>query len=70
MDQNVITGLGYLAILTGTVIEGETVLIAAGFAAQRGYLSLPLVLLAAWVGAASGDHFFFALGRCKGRVDS
>jgi len=60
-------GLGYIGILTGAVLEGETVLIAAGFAAQQGFLSLPLVLLAAWIGAASGDHFFFVLGRCKGR---
>ncbi len=66
LDQSLVSSLGYAMVLAGCVLEGETVLIAAGFAAQQGYLSLPLVVLAAWMGAASGDHFFFVLGRYKG----
>lgn len=66
MDQSLALALGYVAVMAGCVIEGETVLIAAGLAAQGGYLSLPLVVLSAWIGATSGDHFFFILGRCKG----
>jgi membrane protein DedA with SNARE-associated domain len=67
MDQSVASVLGYAAILVGCIVEGETVLITAGLAAQGGYLSLPLVVLFAWIGAVSGDHFFFMLGRWKGR---
>src|SRR5688572_33421924 len=32
---------GYLAVLVGTVLEGETILILGGFAAHQGYLHLP-----------------------------
>jgi membrane protein DedA with SNARE-associated domain len=35
---------GYAAVFAGTFIEGETVLIMAGFAAHRGYLVLPSIL--------------------------
>jgi membrane protein DedA with SNARE-associated domain len=32
---------GYLAVLAGTFVEGETILVLGGFAASRGYLGLP-----------------------------
>ena len=54
---------GYWAVLLGTAVEGETILILAGFAAHRGYLDLPPVILAAFVGSLVGDQFFFFLGR-------
>ncbi len=54
---------GYWAVLLGTAVEGETILILAGFAAHRGYLDLPLVILAAFAGSLTGDQFFFYLGR-------
>ena len=38
---------GYLALAAGSAIEGETFVVFAGFAAHRGYLSLPLVVLLA-----------------------
>ena len=58
---------GYLAVLLGTALEGETILILAGFAAHRGYLELPLVILFAFVGSLAGDQTFFLIGRRKGR---
>ncbi len=67
IDYRFLSGPAYLMLFAGTVLEGETVLISAGFAAQQGYLSLPVVVLAAWLGAISGDHFFFVLGRYRGR---
>jgi membrane protein DedA with SNARE-associated domain len=57
---------GYIAILIGTFLEGETVLIAAGFAAHRGYLDLPLVWLFAFIGTFAGDQVYFFIGRYKG----
>jgi membrane protein DedA with SNARE-associated domain len=54
---------GYLAILIGTFAEGETVLVLGGFAAHRGYLALPWVILAAFIGTLMGDQLFFYLGR-------
>ncbi|MCW8858357.1 MAG: DedA family protein [Deltaproteobacteria bacterium] len=54
---------GYLAVLVGTFLEGETILILAGFAAHRGYLELPWIIAAAFVGTLFGDQLFFFLGR-------
>lgn len=54
---------GYWAVLVGTFTEGETILVLGGFAAQRGYLVLPGVILAAFIGSLCGDQLFFYLGR-------
>jgi membrane protein DedA with SNARE-associated domain len=54
---------GYWAILIGTFAEGETILILGGFAAHRGYLFLPWVILSALIGSLCGDQLFFYLGR-------
>jgi membrane protein DedA with SNARE-associated domain len=59
---------GYLAILLGTFIEGETILIVGGFIAQLGFLKLPYVMITAFIGSFLGDQFFFILGRLKGPV--
>lgn len=58
---------GYWVLLIGTFFEGETVLVIGGFAAHRGYLSLPLVILAAFAGTLAGDQLFFFIGRKKGK---
>jgi membrane protein DedA with SNARE-associated domain len=57
---------GYAAIAVGTFFEGETVLVVGGFVARRGYLELPLVMLAAFVGAVLGDQLWYYLGRMLG----
>jgi membrane protein DedA with SNARE-associated domain len=59
---------GYWAILVGTFFEGETILILAGFAARRGYLSLPWVIAAAVAGTICGDQLFFFLGRWRAGI--
>ncbi len=59
---------GYLAVLLGTFLEGETVLVLAGFAAHRGYLNLPLVICSAFTGTVIGDQLFYYLGRTHGQV--
>src|SRR5712691_13245765 len=57
---------GYLAVLVGTFLEGETILVLAGFFAERGYLRLPLVIVCAFAGAYIGHVFWFWLGRSQG----
>lgn len=42
---------GYLAVFVGTLLEGESILLAAGFAAHRGLLDLPVVIVVAVLGA-------------------
>jgi len=61
--ESFVSTYGYLAILAGTFLEGETILILGGFAAHRGYLELPWVILAAFTGTLAGDQLFFCLGR-------
>lgn len=43
--EEVVTHYGYIGILIGTFLEGETILIIAGFLAHRGYLELPFVIV-------------------------
>ena len=59
----IIGSYGYFFLLAGTFLEGETILILAGFAAHLGYLYLPWVILVAFIGTLSGDQLFFYLGR-------
>ena len=58
-----ISTYGYLAILIGTFLEGETILILGGFAAHLGYLELPLVIASGLTGSFVGDQFYFYIGR-------
>ena len=64
--ESLVAQYGYLAVLLGTFLEGETVLVLAGFAAHRGYLELPLVIACAFVGTLVGDQLYFYLGRSRG----
>jgi membrane protein DedA with SNARE-associated domain len=57
---------GYPALVAGTAMEGETILVIAGFLAHRGYLALPYVILAAFLGTFAGDQFYFHLGQKSG----
>ncbi|MCG6943788.1 MAG: DedA family protein [Deltaproteobacteria bacterium] len=61
--ESVVDSYGYLAVLFGTFVEGETILVLGGFAAHRGYLALPWVIVAAFFGSLCGDQLFFFLGR-------
>ena len=61
--ETLIAEYGYLAILIGTFLEGETIVILAGFAAHMGILELPWVIAAAVAGSFSGDQFYYYLGR-------
>jgi membrane protein DedA with SNARE-associated domain len=57
---------GYIAIFVGTFLEGEAILVAAGFFASRGHLSFTPVVIVAFVGAYIGHIFWFWLGRVHG----
>jgi membrane protein DedA with SNARE-associated domain len=57
---------GYIAVFVGTFLEGEAILIAAGFFASRQHLDVYLVALVAFVGAFLGHLFWFWLGRVHG----
>lgn len=57
---------GYLAVFIGTLLEGETVVVLAGLAAQRGYLELGWVIAIACIGSMMSYQFCFQLGRRVG----
>lgn len=65
--EQLIEHYGYIAIFAGTFLEGETILVIAGFLAHRGYLELPIVIGAAFAGTFFGDQLYFFIGRIKGR---
>ena len=55
--------LFYLITFCWTAFEGETFVIIAGFLAQKGYLSIAGLFLAAWLGSFFGDQVVFFIGR-------
>ena len=57
---------GYWMVVVGALAEGESVLLAAGFAAHRGLLQLPWVIALAFIASSLGDQFCFYLGRRHG----
>jgi membrane protein DedA with SNARE-associated domain len=62
-------GLAFLetGAFIGLVAPGETAIVLGGVVAAQGEISLPLVLLVAWLSAAAGDFASFLLGRRLGR---
>lgn len=61
--QHALVEYGYGAVIVGCFLEGETVLLLAGVAAQLGYLALPQVVAAAAIGGFCSDETAFFVGR-------
>lgn len=57
---------GYWALALGCLLEGESLLVLAGFAAHRGLLDPFAVMSVAAVAGYAGDQMFFWLGRRRG----
>jgi membrane protein DedA with SNARE-associated domain len=53
----------YLIAFVWTFLEGETIVLFAGFAAAQGLLNPILLLVAAWLGSFAGDQVYFWIGR-------
>ncbi|MGB7061248.1 MAG: DedA family protein [Candidatus Zixiibacteriota bacterium] len=64
--EDLIIKFGYPALFVGSFLEGESVLIAAGFLARGGYLNLKLVMLVALTATYIADVSLYLLGRSKG----
>lgn len=58
---------GYIFLFLGTFLEGEAVLVLAGFFAFQAKLNFLFVFLTAFAGSFLGDQFYFYLGRWRGR---
>jgi membrane protein DedA with SNARE-associated domain len=64
--EDLIIKFGYPALFLGSILEGESVLIACGFLARAGHLNLKLVMLVAFTGTYIADVSIYFLGRGKG----
>lgn len=64
--ESLVSTYGYAAILVGTLLEGETVLLLGGILAHQGYLDLSWVMAAAISGTFCADQSCYFLGRARG----
>lgn len=64
--EEIISKYGYIAVFLGSLIEGESVILAASAAAYHGYLSLPKVIFVAFCGTLLSDQIMFQVGRRYG----
>ena len=64
--EELVANYGYTAVAIGTFLEAETILLLGGFAAHRGLLELPWVIVCAFLGSFVGDQAFFYIGRMNG----
>lgn len=66
LDAHIV--LAYFIIVAWTFLEGETIVIIAGMAAQDWSPNPILIMLAAFVGSLLGDQTWFFFGRLKGKA--
>ena len=64
--EELVKEYGYLILLIGTLLEGETIVILAGFLARRGYLDFAYVALISFIGTFFADQTLFQIGRRYG----
>jgi membrane protein DedA with SNARE-associated domain len=65
--ENTLARLGYVGVLIGTFMEGETTILLAAIFAKFGYLNLKHVMFCSFVGTFVGDCSFFFFGKLFGR---
>lgn len=69
MDPGAFIGShGYWVLAVGCLLEGETILALAGYAAHLGHLDMAWVVVVGAVCGFAGDQFYFWLGRRHGRA--
>lgn len=58
--------LGYLIVLLGSFVEGESVVLTASAFSYKGYFSLPLLMVISFLGTLFADQLLFYIGRFYG----
>lgn len=67
--EHLLARYGYLALIFGSFADGTPVMLFGGFAAHRGWLSLPLVILAGAAGSfLAGTAWFLAARQVGARL--
>ncbi|MBF0164131.1 MAG: DedA family protein [Magnetococcales bacterium] len=59
---------GYVVLFIGTFLEGETMVLVAGYLAKAGVLDLNWVILSSFAGTYLGDQTAFFIGRRWGHL--
>jgi membrane-associated protein len=64
-----VPGLAFFetAAFLGIIVPGETAVVVGGVVAERGEVTLPVLVLLVWSAAVAGDVLSFLLGRRLGR---
>lgn len=58
---------GYLALVVGTFLEGETAILVASSLIYHGLFEFPLTVLAAFFGSFVSDWIYYLIGRLNGQ---
>lgn len=58
---------GYLALLLGTFMEGETAILMASSLIHKGIFDFPFTVLAAFFGCFISDWIYYVIGRLNGK---
>lgn len=66
--EELISTYGFAAVLLGTFVEGEAVLLLGGFLVHSGYLSFGSVLGAGFAGTFISAQLAYQIGRSSGRA--
>ena len=64
--QEIIQNWGYFAVLLGSMVEGESVILTACVMAHLGYLSIYKIAIIAFLGTLFADQGLYYLGRYHG----
>jgi len=58
---------GYIALLMGTFMEGETSILMAASLIHKGIFNFPLTVFAAFLGSFLSDWIYYLMGRFNGK---
>lgn len=61
--EGFIANYGAIVIFIGAMLEGETMVVLAGFLAHQGVIDVRIVAIAAFAGSFAGDQAWFWAGR-------
>jgi membrane protein DedA with SNARE-associated domain len=64
--RSLLENYGYWALLIGTFLEGETIMVMAGYFAHQEYLNIYLVMVIGFIGTLCGDQLWYFIGRWYG----
>ena len=67
-ESELISQYGYIAVLVGSVIEGDGIAILGGIAVRHGYLEFFATVLMAAMGGMAADQLLYFLGRRYGEA--